>query len=463
MASSQESYNPIEKIEEWRRRQLQDASSWEEEKEAEKREVSRLCQAVLALFEEIARSISRSEAAAEAQISLERSRGGLVLWSDGHGVARGEHDTVFSRSRKLHRITTKALSHISNTLLERLIPRIRTWSDKLEQLCLHARLAAEEASHAKHKDTDSQSDASSTSSSDISADDNDNIGEIAEDLRTDVRYLVAIEPLLRNPILDSESESTLQYLNHAWAPAQLYADKIESRYPLADKDLVIQLAEANFRRYLRCQAEREAHEKTETQVVAEEPETAGTVITASRFHDSGIGTSIAPTLSYAETVMSYGREGQSVRIPPLPEGAKKGDPFSCIACGRLVRITNNSTWKRHIYLDLQPYTCLIEGCVCGDTSFATREHWISHLASDHAMEPEWTSIKCRLCTQDTGSGKGTVTLHLAKHLEEISLSALPAGVDSNTPSDEGASEATDGELPNASNVSNSGLPPETFI
>jgi hypothetical protein len=92
------------------------------------------------------------------------------------------------------------------------------------------------------------------------------------------------------------------------------------------------------------------------------------------------------------------------------------------------------------------------GCVYGDTSFATRGHWISHLASDHGMEPDWTSIKCRLCTQDTGSGKATVTLHLAKHLEEISLSALPTGVDSDVPSDDEVSEPTSGKRLSASTL-----------
>jgi hypothetical protein len=196
-----------------------------------------------------------------------------------------------------------------------------------------------------HEDADSRSDASSTDLSARSFDDIDSIEEIAGDLRTDVQYLVAIEPLLKNPILDLQSDPLLHYLNYTWTPSQLYADKIESRYPLADKALVTQLAEANFRRYLRCQAERDAQEKTESQGVAEEPEAAGTVIAASKFHDSGIGTSIAPTMPYAETVMSYSQEGRSVRIPPLPEEAKKGDPFSCIACSRLVRITNDSAWK----------------------------------------------------------------------------------------------------------------------
>lgn len=76
---------------------------------------------------------------------------------------------------------------------------------------------------------------------------------------------------------------------------------------------------------------------------------AGTIIADSKFHDSGVGTSLgaslAPTVSYAETTMSYNHDGQSVRIPPLSKEAKSGLPFTCVACGRTVVITNNSGWK----------------------------------------------------------------------------------------------------------------------
>ncbi|KAK0611765.1 hypothetical protein B0T14DRAFT_571628 [Immersiella caudata] len=253
-----------------------------------------------------------TEATAESKINLERTRGALVLWSDGHGIAQGQLADVFSRSRKLRRIITKTLSHVTNVLLE------RTWSDKLERLSVHARLATENVSYLVHEDTDSQIDAASASASDISS---DSIGEIAEDLRTDAQYLVAIELLLKNPILDPDPGYALEDFVGTWNPAQLYADKIESRYPLADKDPITLLAEANFKRYLRCQGARDAQENAENQEVADETDVAGTFIAASQFHDSGIGTSIAPTTSYAETVMSYRQEGRSVRIPPLPEEA----------------------------------------------------------------------------------------------------------------------------------------------
>lgn len=170
---------------------------------------------------------------------------------------------------------------------------------------------------------------------------------------------------------------------------------------------------------------------------------ARTLIAGSKFHDSGIGTYIAPTTLYAETTMSYNHEGSSVRGPPLPEEAKKSLRLyylrllspdneqlslevskSSVVHRQLLRKGNN-IYQVDIYLDLQTYTCIDSKCAYSDTTFARCEHWVSRLASDHEMEPDWTSIKCFLCREDTGSGKIAITLHLAKHLEEISLSATP--------------------------------------
>lgn len=54
------------------------------------------------------------------------------------------------------------------------------------------------------------------------------------------------------------------------------------------------------------------------------------------------------------------------------------------------------------------------------------------------MEPNWDSIECPFCKHVTGSGELAVTGHLSKHLEEISLLALPIGVNSNETSENGS-------------------------
>ncbi len=113
-------------------------------------------------------------------------------------------------------------------------------------------------------------------------------------------------------------------------------------------------------------------------------------------------------------------------IPPLSDEAKKGAPFPCLACGGWVRITNNSDWKCHLYADLEPYACLEPQCSQATWCFSNRNNWISHLALDHRYQPAWDAVTCPLCFETTEKGKLAVTTHLARHLEEISLSALPA-------------------------------------
>jgi hypothetical protein len=54
------------------------------------------------------------------------------------------------------------------------------------------------------------------------------------------------------------------------------------------------------------------------------------------------------------------------------------------------------------------------------------------------MEPRWDSIECLLCKEETGSGKLAVSRHFSRHLEEISLSALPVEVNSNVASENGS-------------------------
>lgn len=105
-------------------------------------------------------------------------------------------------------------------------------------------------------------------------------------------------------------------------------------------------------------------------------------------------------------------------------------------------IANRLTIRQHIYLDLQPYMCLDLSCPYSSSTFESRDKWISHLALDHEMEPKWASAECPLCREETGNGKIAITKHLSKHLEEVSLSALPVEVDSDAES-ENSPESSD--------------------
>ncbi|KAL6882878.1 hypothetical protein HDV57DRAFT_509264 [Trichoderma longibrachiatum] len=446
---SQADCDPVQNILEWQSQQLQVQPTDYVEEAAGHNVIASLSGSLISLFRAIIPELSGQQQTPipqTARISLERSCSALFLWCDGYGIPEGRLNDAFNRSGKLRCTTLKNLLHIGRVLVERLLPLVHV-SEKLQALCSSVESNIEEAAGIIAEGSSRQSDdSSSDAASDFS---NDDIHEIAEDLRTDTLILSSLDPLLKYPIFDTQLENAADGQSvSAWSPEKLFSDRIEHRFPSAATSLASRLGRANYERYLRCQATRDAQERAlSLPVMAQEAQDkAGTIIADSKFHDSGVGTSLgaslAPTVSYAETTMSYNHDGQSVRIPPLSKEAKSGLPFTCVACGRTVVITNNSGWKRHIYLDLQPYMCLNVLCPHSSSTFDSREKWIAHLALDHEMEPHWKSSQCALCKEQTGSGKMAVTMHLSKHLEEISLSALPVEISSNAASED-TSELTD--------------------
>ncbi|GAP84314.2 hypothetical protein SAMD00023353_0701280 [Rosellinia necatrix] len=281
-----------------------------------------------------------------------------------------------------------------------------------------------ESEHAGEGYGDDDSDASSVFEV-------DSLSEIAEDLTCDVENLMDLDALC-----DAAKESTSSYeaeptaeaveglASASISAAQVYAEMIQMRFPQANHRLVEYLGRANYYRFVRCSQQREKNERQ----VDGSPETGrfdATTVDGSRFHDSGIGTSLC-TGSYAETVMSFHHgDGNVVRIPPLPEEGKNGIPFSCIACGKKVAIRSNRAWKRHLFSDLEPYNCLESSCRETIGPLGRRENWVEHLAVYHGYGDQWQSFPCSLCLEETGDGEANVTIHLEKHLQDIALAALP--------------------------------------
>ncbi|KAL6362578.1 hypothetical protein LRP88_03869 [Fusarium phalaenopsidis] len=429
---SQDALDLESAIREWQSRQNERQHGGSAPEPDEKSAVARLTAALDTLFREIVVILSdKGKFPRDIFISLDRSRSCFSLWSDGHGVASGSLDDKFQRSRKLRQATMKTLSHLSSTLTDRLVPVAHISNPKTKGLCDQVSNILEEVNFSHVAD-----DSSSDSTSEYSTAD---VHELAEDLKTDVDCLIELDQMIRDPATDPEPETVEADVSlSSWAPHQVFANKIEHRFPGADSKLFSSLGMINYQRYLRCQTERNRN-----QVHAEQPEQAVQVTTGSKFHDSGLGSSLNPASSYAETIMSYRDGNRSVRIPPLPEEAKGGEAFPCVACGSSVIITTNSQWKRHLYIDLQPYVCLDTSCQRSDSTFSNRANWLQHMALDHGMEPNWQQIKCPLCGDEAGPGKIAITTHLGRHLEEISLSALPVAPDSET-----NSEASESDIDN---------------
>ncbi|KAI8946787.1 hypothetical protein F4801DRAFT_563251 [Xylaria longipes] len=403
---------------------------------------ARPCSENLELFRELLKvstnehyPISKSDL-----VSLERSFGRLKLWSDGYGVAAGRLDEVFSRSQMLRSAALELLGSLATTLTERLVPRLtNSWSaqEPLNTFILEVKSLVERI------DAEDDEGSSSDESYDFES---DSINEIAQDLFTDTLCLMELDPLLKSPIMDERDDEEIAAAHNDmtnWAPHYVYCERVRSRFPQAPNPLIFRLGKANFERYIRCQEERDSRDDSTPDVVANAssmlPKTDS--VDGSQFYDSALGSSAS---YYAETIKTYGgKEGRSVRVPPLPHEGKTRRPFPCVACGRSVRISNNSVWKQHLYADLCPWLCLDPSCSRGDKVYKKKTDWISHLALDHHLGPAWESMECPLCFQNTGVGKVEIEKHLGSHLEEISLGALPSGLESDTESEDEDQDAED--------------------
>ncbi|KAI1739983.1 hypothetical protein F4680DRAFT_420875 [Xylaria scruposa] len=425
--------------------QFLSGASQDNQKPDERTLTARLCGESLELFRELLKisTNERSSTSDPDYVSLQRSFERLKLWSDGYGVAAGRLDKVFSKSHMLRTAALKLLGSLATTLTDRLTPQLThsSWptQEPLKTVFLEVKVLAERIG------VDDDGASSSDESYDLES---DNMNEIAQDLLTDTLCLMELDPLLKNPILDERDDDEKAAAHDErtdWGPHYVYCERIQSRFPQAASPLILRLGKANLERYIRCQEERcnEPSGITGAEDALLILHHAGSV-DGSKFYDSALGSSVPPASSYAETIMSYrGKEGRSVRIPPLPPEGKTGHPFSCVVCGRSVRISNNSAWKQHLYADLCPWLCLDPSCSHGDKVYKSKTDWISHLALDHHLEPAWESMECPLCLQTTGVGKTRITKHLSSHLEEISLGALPSGLEFDTESEDEDQDAED--------------------
>jgi hypothetical protein len=227
-----------------------------------------------------------------------------------------------------------------------------TEPERVEKILLKSRITAV-LDEVQYSYLDQHSIACSSSPKDSDSDEeddyeyeieSDSASECLEDLSIEVQCLIDLEESYEFPACDTvENENTdnttLQITNfQEKAPEDWWSEKIAASFPKCDPSLIQCLGQQNWRRFNRCVEERERNYNT-----TESAEMDTRTIGGTKFHDSGIGTSVR---SYAETVTSFVQHGGGVtRIPPLPESALRGEPFECMACYKQVTISQKPIWK----------------------------------------------------------------------------------------------------------------------
>lgn len=193
--------------------------------------------------------------------------------------------------------------------------------------------------------SNAESDRSDDSSQGSTISDSEDFDELIADLKTNIQCLRDLGPLIESPSVERQKrpeETAPVPPLITWEAYQPYQDRIFQRFPRAQANLVERLARANLGRFQKIQGDKRENLIKEQQ----HDEAASRISGSARYRDSALGTSLATGSTYAETVMAYGQtKDLAVRVPPLPEEAKSGTSFECLACGRNVSIKNNSAWK----------------------------------------------------------------------------------------------------------------------
>ncbi|KAK8080237.1 hypothetical protein PG997_008055 [Apiospora hydei] len=377
-----------------------------------------------------------------ALLSLQRSQSYLVLWADGYGVSDGLLDKSLDKSRRARATTLRLLYSVSQTLTKRLIQLVsQEHRTRLSAKITDITHAADKIKFLiEHDDTgDSDSDTSSVTSFQA---ENTDLEEIAEDLLTDTQCLMDLGSRFQEdhvgPIAVEPTVSAAQLTT--WEPSMNFVDRVRWRYPQCETDLAERLGKANWARVLRHRETVSENSRSELVVLSSTNKPAPSHAASTTFHDSALGSSVPSNIvasenlvtEYAETMVSYraGR-GDSVRVPPLPDGAREGEPFNCVGCGMRVTIKTKSAWKKHLFLDLKPYICLEDGCGSNGSPFLTKAQWEDHVLLEHGpLGSSSSTSECPICQDDISKSQITAQVHLARHLEEIALTILPTNLDS---------------------------------
>ncbi|KAK0732477.1 hypothetical protein B0T21DRAFT_196440 [Apiosordaria backusii] len=91
---------------------------------------------------------------------------------------------------------------------------------------------------------------------------------------------------------------------------------------------------------------------------------------------------------------------QDLHFPPRPTD-DEGEPlthFECPYCGITQYITSSQAWESHVIRDLQPYVCTFDSCDSGDQLFSSRSDWFNHEIQLHRAI--WS---CKTCPPTASS------------------------------------------------------------
>ncbi|KAH0604020.1 uncharacterized protein H6S33_007051 [Morchella sextelata] len=138
-------------------------------------------------------------------------------------------------------------------------------------------------------------------------------------------------------------------------------------------------------------------------------------------------------VSYS-TICSTSSEPNNRRLlPRVPLHSVGSAGFECTFCGLMQRpTTQGHRWRKHVFADLAPYMCIRSRCPSADKFYTKKRDWVAHDSQcirDGREGAEVTTTEtCPFCLKEFGGDTGRFYSHVAHHMEDIRLFALPPAV-----------------------------------
>ncbi|KAL3477292.1 hypothetical protein BJX99DRAFT_126275 [Aspergillus californicus] len=257
----------------------------------------------------------------------------------------------------------------------------------------------------------------------------DEMEMIYNSIRDTINCLFQMSMVIRQP---AHHDRFLGIRNSDTAHFEPYdRQHVSNKYPEAEEQIITRLARGiserrAILRYRQRHREKLAHGLDGA--VADEPYTGSTKLSETVATDYIERLEEGPNLdnrsditrtSYAQTLL-HGRDG-IMAVPPLPAEAADGAYFECPYCFYIITMSSMRTWACHVFNDLMPYICLFSDCPTPHRLYGSRHEWTSHTQQAH---PERLLDNCGLC-HSTSTSVSSMSKHLARHLEELALFALP--------------------------------------
>ncbi|TAQ91491.1 hypothetical protein B7494_g266 [Chlorociboria aeruginascens] len=167
-------------------------------------------------------------------------------------------------------------------------------------------------------------------------------------------------------------------------PQLYYCRSIRERFPKASIPFVERIGAAIWERFQRLKEMPILEETFESPVVTKEP---------SRFHDSGIGSSLQRTDALPQSIpparsraskLSFNTtfDPSSAPLLDIPAEILAGKPYNCEWCGKDLKMEHpKRQWPQHIFADLRPYICIMKDCEVTASSFGSQIEYEQHLAA----------------------------------------------------------------------------------